>query len=270
MLDAHAALAIPPETGFVPVAADLDGSGDDVRARFMAVVVGSETWPDLCIDAGALHAAIHAIEPFTVSGAVRAFYRLYAARFGKPRWGDKTPTYSASLDRIRRVLPEARFIHLIRDGRDVALSLAPLWFAPGRDPETLARAWRTQIEAARRLGANRVDYLEVRYEALVEHPRRELARVCAFLDLPYDERMERWHETARERLAEHRSRFRPDGSLLISHEERVYNQRFTMRPPALERVFRWRREMDGDTLARFERVAGDLLETLGYARATAG
>jgi hypothetical protein len=80
-------------------------------------------------------------------------------------------------------------------------------------------------------------------------------------------RLRRAHGT---RLSEHRARFRPDGSLLISHEERLYNQRFTMRPPAPERVFRWRREMDRDALARFERVAGEMLEALGYARATVG
>ncbi len=56
--------------------------------------------------------------------AVRAFFEAYAGEQGKPRWGDKTPAYMLAIQRIGRTLPESRFIHLIRDGRDVALSQA--------------------------------------------------------------------------------------------------------------------------------------------------
>jgi len=269
MLDAHPMLAIPPETGFVPAVADLVEEGAALRERFLAVVLGAETWPDLALAPAALRAAVEPIEPFTAGAGLRALYRLYAERFGKTRAGDKTPLYCTAIASIRRVLPEARFVHIIRDGRDVALSLGGLWFAPGRDPKVLARHWRTQIEAARAEGAGRPDYLEVRYEALVERPRRELARLCEFLALPDDARMERWHEGARARLAEHGDRFRADGSLVISHTDRLRNQRFAMQPLAPDRVSRWRREMDADSVARFEGEAGDLLDALGYPRASA-
>ena len=53
---------------------------------------------------------------------MRAFFDAYADAQGKPRWGDKTPAYMLAVQRIGRTLPESRFIHLIRDGRDVALS----------------------------------------------------------------------------------------------------------------------------------------------------
>ena len=179
MLDAHPALAIPPESGFVSVIADLEESDDTLRSRFVEIVLGWETWPDLSLTPEAFRATAQSIRPFTAGAGLRALCHLHASRFGKPRWGDKTPLYCTALDRVRRVLPEARFIHIIRDGRDVALSLGPLWFAAGNDPETLARFWRAQIEAARALGVGRPDYLEVRYEALVREPRREFERVCA-------------------------------------------------------------------------------------------
>ena len=72
-----------------------------------------------------------AIEPFSIAAGTRAFYQLYADRFEESRWGDKTPTYGLHLAAIARVLPEARIIHFIRNGRVVALSLRQTWFLPG-------------------------------------------------------------------------------------------------------------------------------------------
>ena len=66
-----------------------------------------------------------------LSSGLRAFYRGYAAARGKTRYGDKTPMHATDIDVLSRVLPEARFIHIIRDGRDVAASLRGLPFAPG-------------------------------------------------------------------------------------------------------------------------------------------
>ena len=61
-------------------------------------------------DNGRIAVELAAQEPFDLADALRNFYRLYAARFGKRRWGDKTPDYGFALDDIRRVLPEARFL----------------------------------------------------------------------------------------------------------------------------------------------------------------
>ena len=102
--------------------------------------------------------------------------------------------------RISRTLPEVRFIHMIRDGRDVALSIRGLWFAPGDDMASIARRWMNNIRRTRRLGEHCRHYIEVRYESLVEDPKPELRRVCEFIELPYDEGMERYFEGSRERL----------------------------------------------------------------------
>src|ERR1700749_1142202 len=95
MLDAHPELAIPPETGFLTLGPKLKGRGDKLRERFFQEVVNypksSPNWPDFEIPEGTFRAALAEINPFTVSDGYRAFYRLYAARFGKARWGDKTP-----------------------------------------------------------------------------------------------------------------------------------------------------------------------------------
>jgi hypothetical protein len=268
MLDSHPELAIPPETGFLRLGPKLRGTGEHAREKFFRAVVNypkdAPVWPDFEIPEEEFRDALARIEPFTVAEGFRAFYKLYAARFGKPRWGDKTPHYCFELETIRRVLPEARFVHIIRDGRDAALSLRGMWFSPGWRIETQALYWLKCVRAARRAGLGRPDYAEVRFEDLVLDPRASLRRVCAHVELTFDERMLSYYTRAPERLLEHKERTRPEGTPLLTREQRLRQQALTTKPPDPGRVFAWKRTMDADEVRRFGRVAGGLLTELGY------
>ena len=131
MLDAHRELAVPPETWFLRTLVE-DPRRFDSRRRLHAFVTGSPTWPDMRLDAEEYGQALRAIRPWSLAEGVRAFYGLCAARQGKPRAGDKTPDYLRYLDRIEALLPDARFVHVIRDGRDVAVSIRGLPFGARR------------------------------------------------------------------------------------------------------------------------------------------
>ncbi|HEY2973845.1 MAG TPA: sulfotransferase [Pyrinomonadaceae bacterium] len=268
MLDTHSELAIPPETGFLTLGAQLAGNGDMLRERFFRAVVNhpnsAPSWPDFEVPEETFWQALTEITPFTVSEGYRAFYRLYAARMAKPRWGDKTPIYCLSLDAIRRVLPEVRFIHIIRDGRDVALSLRKMWFSPGWDIETQAAYWRKCVLAARRAGLGRRDYLEVRYEDLILNTREILDRVCDHVGLSFECTMLSYYTQTPERLREHKGRSGADGTPLLTREERFRQQQRTTAPPDSGRVFAWKGAMSADERMRFQLVAGDLLKELGY------
>jgi hypothetical protein len=268
MLDSHPELAIPPETGFLSAARRLRGRGDALRERFFRTVTAfppeAPSWADYGIPADDFRSALRRIEPFTASAGFRAFYRLYAARHGKPRWGDKTPVYCLEIGLIRRVLPEARFVHIIRDGRDVALSLRRQWFTPGRDMATLAKYWARCVVRARRAGLGRRDYLEVRFEELVREPGPVLARVCRFLELEWSPALLEHHTRAAARLGEHTGGIAPDGTLLISREQRLRQQESSLHAPDPARIGGWRTEMLPEERAEFERVAGKLLRELGY------
>jgi hypothetical protein len=94
MLDSHPELAIGPESGFAldAVEASRRGDGDRERARLAAAAItGHRRFPDFGLDPAQLRTAIEALEPFSPADAVRIFYRAYADRHRKPRWGDKTP-----------------------------------------------------------------------------------------------------------------------------------------------------------------------------------
>lgn len=268
MLDSHSELAIPPETGFLTLGEKLKGRGDELRENFFRAVVNypeaAPAWPDFEIPEQTFRAALNEINPFNVSDGFRAFYRLYASRQGKPRWGDKTPIYCLHLDAIRRVLPEARFVHIVRDGRDAALSLRRMWFSPGWEIETQAAYWRECVMAARRAGAGRPDYFELRYEDLILSTRETLERVCAHVGLRFEPGMLSYYTRTPERLREHKGRSRPDGTTLMTQEQRLRQQEATTAPPDRRRVFAWREAMSPEESRRFWRVAGDLLEELGY------
>lgn len=268
MLDSHSELAIPPETGFLTLGAKLRGRGNQLRERFFRAIVNypeqSPAWPDFELSEETFRAALSEITPFNVSEGYRAFYRLYAARQGKSRWGDKTPIYCLSLHDIRRVLPEARFVHIIRDGRDAALSLREMWFSPGREIETQAAYWRECVLAARRAGLGRRDYVEVRYEDLIFNTSETLERVCDYVGLSFEPAMLSYYTRTPERLREHKGRSRADGTPLLTREERFRQQERTTAPPDPGRVFAWKQAMSLDEQRRFQLVAGDLLKELGY------
>ncbi|MEP6940126.1 MAG: sulfotransferase [Rudaea sp.] len=267
MLDAHPDLAVPPETGFLALLPGLHGEGDALRESALQVITRypSEApgWADFGIAEADLALCFAAIHPFTVASAARAFYRLYASRFGKSRGGDKTPSYCFHIAAISRLMPEARFIHLVRDGRDVALSLRDLWFAPGREMETLAAHWVAHVAAAES-SAVEAPRLRVHYEELVLQPELVLRRICEFIELPFHEDMLRSHERATQRLGEPADRVWLDGSFRVSREQRLHQQRNACLPPAHARVHAWRREMRPDDILRFAAIAGPLLHRLGY------
>ena len=264
MLDAHSELAIPPETGFLTLTNKLTETADTLREKFFEQIVNHSSWPDFEIPHETFWDALTQITPFSLSEGYRTFYGLYAARHGKRRCGDKTPIYCRHLNAIRHVLPEARFIHIIRDGRDAALSLRQMWFSPGWDIETQASTWRDCVLAARRAGVGHNDYMEVRYEDLVLNTRETLGQVCAHVRLNYEEGMLNYYKQATERLKEHKGRSLPDGSPVITQEQRFEQQQRTTQPLDPTCVFAWKRTMNTEERKRFQLVAGDLLKELGY------
>jgi hypothetical protein len=262
MLDAHPDLAIPGETHFLANLFPHDG-GVDTADQFIRVLTDAPTWPNLATNEQTLRRAVGAIKPFQVSEAIRQFYRVYAEMFGKTRWGDKTPPYRSCMIPVEQLVPEAHFIHVIRDGRDVALSYRGLWFGPGDAVDAQARFWVEQIGSARTQANKLRHYLEVRYERLVTDPVTTLREICAFIELPFHPAMLQYWKSASTRLGEYRRSFGPPGtptdieSFIAIHEH-------TKQPPDPGRIGRWHAEMSDLEQQQYEAIAGPLLRELGY------
>jgi L-alanine-DL-glutamate epimerase-like enolase superfamily enzyme len=262
MLDAHPDLAIPLETHFLRPLLHDELAPEITRDAFYHGVVDFFIWPDFHLSADEFHNALLRLQPFTLPEGLRCFYSFYAKRFGKKRWGDKTPPYGFIMRKIHSLLPEAHFIHVIRDGRDTALSHKSTYFWRYSNFREHAREWRDRIQQFREQGAS-CPYMEVRYEDLVSDPTAVLRHVCEFIDLPYRSEMERYHEAASSRMDELADLPRyPPGHLYKRERHRIF--RLTSKPPVKTQVGRWRKEMLPDDVASYEAEAGDRLEELGY------
>ena len=269
MLDAHPDLAVPPETAFVPKLIDAAREEGATPESLAEVLVTHRRWGDFGLEIDELTERWRALPAIKPAGAVRAFFELYAEKQGKPRWGDKTPGYTQHIRKISKVLPEARFIHLIRDGRDVTLSRTKTLALKEVPIAKSARRWKKRLKRARRQGARVDHYLELRYEELVRDPEATLRQICEFIDLPWDDAMLHHHERSEERLSElDRDIPAMGGRLPRSAESRMALHERTTKPVDTKAIGKWRTQMAPEDVAEFERVAGDLLVELGYEPAT--
>lgn len=184
-----------------------------------------------------------------LAGGVRAVYAAYAHREGRSRWADKTPLYVLSMLPLADLLPEAVFVHLVRDGRDVTSSYLGVPFGPNRVLSAAVR-WRRHVEAGRSAGAvlGPDRYLEVRYEDLVEDPEPVVRQICELADLDWDPGMLDHSSRAEELLAN------------TAHATYVSG----MSQPVTAGVRDWRRDLSPHDQAIASEVARDLLTELGY------
>ena len=267
MLDSHSQLAVPPETSFLAIVAGLRTDSTNLRQRVFEIMTADRitisNWSDFGLNKDELWRRLVSIEPFTATAGVRAFYALYAESQRKARAGEKTPGYIFAMPQIAALLPEAHFIHVIRDPRDTALSWRKTWFAPSQDFGILGQAWRLHVEAGQRGGAMLRHYLELRYEDLVLGAGAVLRRVCDFLSLPFEAAMLDYAARGEARLARLQGRQHRDGRM-ISRDERTRIHANLTRSPAADRIDVWRREMNDAERRQVEAGAGPLLNELGY------
>ncbi len=258
---------MPPETAFLPELRVLAGKeGAALRRDFFALLTTDRwsisNWNDLGIDKHEYWKKLCGLQTFSVTGGLRLLYGMYADRLGKQQFGEKTPADTAWMPQIEAYLPEARFIHIIRDPRDVVLSLRRTSF--GRSVEETSQIWVDYVSIARASATRVSHYHEVRYEDLVLNPEPELRKICSFLDLDYSSEMLEYRGSGARHIGHLRDRPLPDGSAIVRHELRAGLHVNLTHPPRKDRVQDWRRQMDPRDRATVEAIAGPLMREIGY------
>ena len=201
---------------------------------------------------------IDTADPVPYPNFVTGIFDLYGQAQGKSLVGDKTPRYARRIGTLHALWPHARFVHIIRDGRDVCISILNWKKAEralgrfstwGVDPITTAAVWwEWHVRLGREDGGSLAPqlYHEVRYEELVSRPAKTCETLCDFLGIPYDEGILKFHERM------------PDPCFYVKQNKWR---------PIVTGLRDWRTQMPAEDLERFEAAAGELLEELGYPRA---
>ncbi len=230
ILDSHPSIACGPETH---VLSDLDDSLGRHWIRLQRYGAEMDFW----------HSAYAEL--------FGRFQAEYAARRGKTRWADKTPSHAQHLEFVTALFPEAQVLHLIRDARQVTASALSRW--GWRRAWAMPAIWRRSVEMARAHGrsAAAARYREIRFEELVGATEETLRGVFDWLGESWDPRVldyDRFDHDGRGRNQKVSSAARKRGGSAID----------------AGRARRPSHKLDPVLAARTERIAGTLNRELGY------
>ena len=247
ILNSHPDVAVPPESRFIT---ELKPAGDEVDpAAYLDALSKHHQFQAWHLDVEAIRDLLGTAPKVSYRSAIEATYLAFARQHKKSRWGDKTPRYVEKIRELSALFPEARFVHLVRDGRTVALSYAHTDFGP----KTIAGAaeiWTRRVslglETGRALGPER--YLEVRYEALATDTETVVKEICGFLEIDFDPKM-----------------FDPEERLKgATDRAKRYNPHVA--GDAIAKTRSWEEDMPPAQVEVFEAIGGEILSKLGYER----
>ncbi len=251
MLSSHPRIYIPVETGFLVKLAPLAGrrlSRAEVKKTVERIGRMNVEWLDVVDDHDRFYDSL--AEP-RLTDLLDQLYRIRTRPYNAERWGDKGPAYVAHIPALNKIFPDAQFIHMVRDGRDSTVSALQRWKASMRYLDTyyVMKNWVRNVSAglaaAEWLGEER--YLEIRYERLVSEPEETLQRICGFLGEEFDPAML------------NHPRFAQECKNVAGHYE-VYA------PTTTKSVSRWQNDMPEFEQKVSWRVAGSVLEKMGYEK----
>jgi hypothetical protein len=177
---------------------------------------------------------------------------------GVERWAENSPEGMLYLPLIKQLIPEALVIHIIRDGRDVAVSLGRLRYVRAFPWETrhsligCGLYWEWIVQHGRNFGRSAgADYMEIHFENLLAQPEDTLTQVSRFIDHPLD------YEVIKS--VAYGSVSKPNTSFRTETPNVDFNP-----------VGRWKKSFSQEQLLRFEHLVGKTLHEFGYALATRG
>jgi len=259
MLNAHSRIVIPPEAHIASFLRRCEGTygplvNEANRRQVVERLVHKRRMEEWGFEAEAMFARAMEAEPPTPGGVFAALMSLWTDKAGKPRWGEKTPGTYRFLPDVEAWFPDCQVIHIVRDGRDVAVSCLTPPFADLYDKGNVyevAVRWRHAIHCCRRarsrLGPER--FFELRYEDLTADPEAMVRRLCTFLHERFEPAMLDYHREAGRHVA---------------RGDKSFHQR-TQGQVDRARVERWRQDAQPDFIACFEGIAGRELRDFGYA-----
>ena len=265
MLTSHPDIIIPPESHFFLWLYDRykDWKPEHGLNFFIKDLMGCtkiETWG---MREELLTEFVRVRHPSCYRDLVSLVYQYYGVVVGKKakRWGDKNSLWPERFKAIDIVFPQAVFLHIVRDGRDVACSYLDLGkrefqskYAPRlpQDIQEIARIWSRNVRMVRNFGNKLGDYryYEFRYEDLLENPEQEMKLIFEFLHMEYNPDVLRYAIIAKD------NNYEPPA--FLAWKEKVYQ------PIDKSNKGKYARLLSIHEITTFERIANSELSYYGY------
>jgi len=196
-----------------------------------------------------LDAIASSANPQDLLGIFVAIYQWHQQQTGKARWGCKSTFMIAHVHRILAQFPDAQFIWLVRDPRDVAASSRESVFNPCH-PYLTATLWcqQQQLGLAHEQQLPKANWLRLLYEDLIAHPEQKLQEICEFLGENFEEQMLKFCET-------------PAAQLSASLSQSWAN---TASPVQRHNAGKYRQALNESEIRLVEEVAGEVMGEFGY------
>jgi lipopolysaccharide transport system ATP-binding protein len=251
ILAGHSRIHIAPETWFIEdLIRELPLTGSltpQQTHRAVEIMTQGYRWPDMGISAEDLARWAAALEAPKLVDVVNLVYRRQLETYGKQRLGDKTPRYINIVPQLRALYPSAKFVHLIRDGHDVAISFIDVGWAKYYDRTNFE--WPHAIQRQREyLNAGYASkILDIRYESFVIDPETTVRRICEFLGEEFEPQMLDWQKLIN----------------LVPERERSVHPKLTQ-PLSKELVGAWQEKLSGWECFAIEACLHQDLRRLGY------
>ncbi len=259
MLNEHPRLSVGPETWFFLPLLERFEVGRELSAaeveEAVDLVLSHPRFREYPVEEEAFRARVAQLERPTIGRIFALLPAAIAEQQGKALFGDKTPGYARCVPQLAQAFPKAKFVHLVRDARDVALSLVKVgWYGgrPWRSAEHWIERVRASEQARAELGPTRMIRLD--YSDLVLKTESTLRRLCGFLELEFDPVMLRYHERAQRNI--------------LRSESAIHTK--TSRLPSPQDVDRWQREADRRFLLYVEGGAAPLMRRVGQQPSLTG
>ena len=251
LLQSHPRLSFPPESHFIPKFYRQFG---DPQTEKEAILLAKRMLNLAWVQRWQLSISPETLAPCrSFREIVNMLFQDWASIHSKPRWGDKTPQYVTELPTLQTIFPDGKFIHIYRDGRDVALS----WLRHPLGSENIYAAiesWKRSVEIGRHDGAHlpNESYLEIQYESLLDDPPKHLKQICEFINEEYSDDLLK--------------PTRLDASLPLAAPRKKYVKESLKSPEriASNNSDKWMKEMSVVEQQRSEYLAGELLNQLNY------
>ena len=252
MLNAHSQIAIPEEGGFwrpllrrFRTNVNREFCGNEFL-RYVDYLREHPQFKLWGIEAKDFFEDIRKEQSLTLAELMSRTYAYYASTFNKPIWGDKTPSFFRMIPTLKKLFPNARFIHIVRDGRDLYLSWRKV--DPSKNNITMiALEWVYKVKKAQSalLAIEPERSLQIKYEDLVNSPCETLSKVCNFLFLTFEKNMLNYWLNSYKYIGLH-------------HSELIFQ------PVSTQSVERWKTVLSRKQVRKFECIAGSTLANNGY------